>query len=132
MRGALADVILFVHFALASFIVLGLCLTWMGLARSWQWVRNFWFRLAHLSAIVYVAIEALAGVVCPLTVWEDALRGSAGEQPSFVARWVRRLLFYDLPEWVFTLAYVGVATATAITWWLAPPRWRRRNTPDRR
>ena len=122
MRSYLADVILVVHFAIACFIVLGLCLTWLGAALSWQWVRNFWFRLLHLSAIGYVAVEALAGVVCPLTLWEDALRGSIGEQPGFVARWVRRLLFYELPEWVFTTAYVAAAAATAVTWWLAPPR----------
>ena len=126
MRAHLADVILFVHFGIASFIVLGLGLTWIGIALSWRWVRNFWFRLLHLSAIVYVALEALAGIVCPLTLWEDALRGSIGEHPSFVARWIRRLLFYELPEWVFTLAYVATAAATAITWWHAPPR-RRRN-----
>jgi len=122
MRGYLADAILIVHFGIACFIVLGLCLTWLGIALSWRWVRNFWFRLIHLTAIVYVAVEALAGVVCPLTLWEDTLRDSLGAQPSFVARWVRRLLFYELPEWVFTIAYVGVAAATAITWWLAPPR----------
>ena len=122
MRAHLADVILFVHFGIATFIVLGLCLTWLGIALAWHWVRNFWFRLLHFSAIVYVAVEAMAGVVCPLTLWEDALRGSVGAQPSFVARWVRRLLFYDLPEWTFTIAYVAVAVATAVTWWLAPPR----------
>ena len=122
MRSFLADVILFVHFGIATFIVLGLALTWLGVALAWHWVRNFWFRLAHLSAIGYVAIEALAGIVCPLTLWEDALRQSVGEQPSFVARWVRRLLFYELPEWVFACAYVVIALATAVTWWLAPPR----------
>lgn len=122
MRTLLADVILFVHFGIASFIVLGLALTWIGIAAAWRWVRNFWFRLAHLCAIACVAAEALVGVMCPLTLWEDALRQSVGEQPSFVARWVRRLLFYELPEWVFTLAYVAAALATAATWWLAPPR----------
>ena len=122
MRGFLADLVLFVHFGIAAFIVLGLCLTWIGIARSWAWVRKFWFRLIHLGAIVYIAIEALAGVVCPLTLWEDALRHAVAEQPSFVARWVRRLLFYDLPEWVFTIAYVAIALATTVTWWLAPPR----------
>ena len=122
MRLFVADIILFVHFAIACYIVVGLGLTWLGIALGWSWVRNFWFRLTHLSAIVYVALEAIAGIACPLTVWEDALRQSLGTQPSFIARWVRRLLFYELPEWVFTIAYVAVAVATAVTWWLAPPR----------
>ena len=122
MRHWVADIILFVHFGIACYIVAGLVLTWLGIALHWSWVRNFWFRLTHLSAIAFVALEALAGIACPLTVWEDALRQSLGAQPSFVARWVRRLLFYELPEWVFTTAYVASAVATAVTWWLAPPR----------
>ncbi len=125
MRAYLADIILFIHFGLACFIVFGLGLIWLGAGLAWHWVRNFWFRLSHLSAIVLVAMESAAGIVCPLTLWEDALRQSVGEQPSFVARWIQRLLFYELPEWVFTTAYIASALATAIAWLLAPPRRRR-------
>jgi hypothetical protein len=125
MRSLLADVVLVVHFAIACFVVLGLCLTWLGIARAWHWVRNFWFRLAHLSAIGCVALEGLLGIVCPLTRWEDALRRTSDVQPSFVARWVSRLLYYELPEYLFTVAYVAWAAAALVTWWLAPPRSRR-------
>lgn len=122
MRHLAADLILFLHFGIACYILFGLVLTWIGIALVWSWVRNFWFRLTHLAAIAFVALEALAGIMCPLTAWEDALRQSIGHQPSFIARWVRRLLFYELPEWFFTTAYVAMAIATAFTWWLAPPR----------
>jgi hypothetical protein len=125
MRTYLADLVLLLHFGLACFIVLGLGLIWLGAGLAWQWVHNFWFRLSHLSAIVYVAMEAIVGIVCPLTRWEDALRQNTGERPSFVARWIQRLLYYDLPEWVFTAVYIAAALATAITWFLAPPRHRR-------
>lgn len=121
MRTLLADAVLAVHFALAAFIVLGLFLIWIGAFTHWAWVRNFWFRLAHLAAIVVVALEALLGIACPLTVWEDALRQVSG-QPSFIARWLRRVLFYDLPSWVFTTAYVGCALATLAAWCVVPPR----------
>jgi hypothetical protein len=97
IRAILADVILVAHFALAAFISLGLVLIWLGIASSWQWIRQRGFRLLHLSAIVFVALEAAAGVVCTLTVWEDALRQSSGEQPGFIARWVQRLLYYEFP-----------------------------------
>ncbi len=127
MRHYVADSILFVHFGIACYIVCGLGAIWLGIALGWSWVRNFWFRLTHLGAIGCVALEALAGIACPLTVWEDALRRSVGEQPGFIARWVRRLLFYDWPEWVFTVAYVATAVATLVTWWLAPPRRARRS-----
>lgn len=120
----LADAILLLHFAIVLYITLGLPAIWLGAACGWQWVRRFWFRLTHLAAIVFVALEALYGVWCPLTVWEDALRGSTNEL-SFVARWVHRLMFYQLPEWVFTIAYVSFAAVVGLTWVLVPPRLKR-------
>jgi polyferredoxin len=87
-------------------------------------VRNPWFRYLHLGAIGFVALEALAGTMCPLTVWEDALRGGARPE-SFVGRWVQRLLYYRAPEWAFTAAYVAWAAATLVTLRLVPPRRRR-------
>jgi polyferredoxin len=116
----LADLILLVHFAFVSFVVGGLAAIWIGAAAGWGWVRNFWFRIAHLGAIAYVAGEALLGVLCPLTVWEDALRGRH-EEKSFVARWIHRVMYYDFPEWVFTAAYVLFALVVAASWWFVRP-----------
>jgi Protein of Unknown function (DUF2784) len=116
----LADLVLLMHFAFVLFIVGGLALIWIGAAAGWQWIRNFWFRAAHLAAIAFVAGEALVGVWCPLTVWEDALRGVHGEK-GFVARWIHRLMFYDLPEWVFTAAYVLFALVVVASWRFVRP-----------
>jgi Protein of Unknown function (DUF2784) len=118
-----ADALLVFHFAIVVFIVGGLILTWIGGALDWAWVRNPWFRYAHLGAIVFVALEALIGVMCPLTLWEDALRGGA-RPDSFIGRWVQRLLYYRAPEWVFTTLYVAWAAATLVTLRLVPPRAR--------
>ena len=118
----LADAILLVHFAFVLFVVGGFALILAGGALGWTWVRNRVFRFAHLAAIAFVALESLAGVACPLTVWENALRRAGTERPSFVGRWVSRLLYYDLPEWVFTVAYVLFAIAVAVTFRLVPPR----------
>jgi hypothetical protein len=117
----LADLILLVHFALAVFIVLGLPLVWMGAWLGWNWVRGRALRYAHAIAILVVAAEALAGSVCPLTRLEDALRASADGR-SFIGRWFARLLYYDFPEWAFTLAYVLYAAATLATLRLVAPR----------
>ncbi len=117
----LADIILVVHFLFVLFVVGGLAVTWLGAALGWGWVRNLWFRLSHLAAILFVVAESLAGVWCPLTVWEDALRGTR-EDMSFVARWIHRVLFYSFPEWVFTVLYVAFAAAVVLTLWLVPPR----------
>ena len=116
-----ADALLVAHFLIAAFIVAGLVLVWVGAALGWKWTRNPWFRYLHLGAIAFVAAEALAGVACPLTVWEDLLRGGVRAE-SFVGRWVQRLLYYQAPEWVFTVAYVLWTTATLLTLWLVPPR----------
>ncbi len=121
MRLLLADIVLVVHFGLALFITAGLANIWLGRALGWAWIRNLRFRLAHIAAISIVALEGLLGITCPLTLWEDALRGSASDT-SFVGRWIGRLLYYDLPEWVFAWAYVCMAIATALTWRFVPPR----------
>lgn len=123
MNSILADIVLVVHFAFVLFVVGGLLAVWVGAAAGWPWVRNFAFRAAHLAAIAFVAGESLVGMWCPLTVWEARLRGGdAGK--SFIAEWVHRLLFYDLPEWVFTTAYVLFTLAVAATWWWIRPRKR--------
>ena len=120
MNSFLADAVLVVHFLFVAFVVGGLGLIWIGAAAGWNWVRNFRFRVAHLAAIGFVALEALAGIWCPLTVWEAALRGAHAEK-SFVAQWVHRILFYDLPEWMFTVLHVGFALLVAATWVLVRP-----------
>ena len=116
-----ADALLVLHFAIAAFILAGLILVWVGAAAGWAWIRNPWFRYAHLGAIVFVAGEAVLGFACPLTIWEDLLRGGVRPE-SFIGRWVYRLLYYRAPEWVFTTAYAAWAAATVITLVFVPPR----------
>ena len=118
----IADAILIVHALFVLFVVGGLVLILVG-ARRWGWVRNRMFRILHLAAIAFVTTEALLGVTCPLTVWEDALRG-VGTERSFIGRWVARLLYYDFPEWAFATAYCVFTLAVVCAWWIVPPRAR--------
>ena len=121
-----ADLVLVAHFGYVAFVVLGLLLVWVGYFRRWGFVRNFWFRLAHLLAIAYVAAEALLGIVCPLTVWEDKLRllaGGGGQyQGSFVEHWLHRVMFFQAEAWVFTVAYLGFFLAVLASFWVVRPR----------
>jgi hypothetical protein len=119
----LADSLLVVHFLVAGFIVLGLILVWVGAAAGWSWIRNPWFRTLHLAAILFVAAQALLDYACPLTLWEDWLRGGVRPE-TFVGRWVQRLLYYEAPAWAFTAAYAAWAAATLLTLRLVPPRRR--------
>lgn len=123
MSDLLADLILVVHFPFVLFVVGGLAAIWLGAWRGWGFARNVWFRLAHLAAILFVAGQALAGAICPLTLWEDALRGRDTER-GFIARWIQAVLFYDWPGWVFTTLYVGFALLVVATFVRLPPRFR--------
>jgi len=118
----LADAVLIVHFLFVLFVVGGLLAIWAGAALGWVWVRNLRFRVAHLAAILFVMAESLVGIACPLTVWEDFLRQTGSGGASFMQRWVGRLIFYNLPEWVFTLAYVLFALVVLATFRLVRPR----------
>ena len=57
-----ADLVLLLHFAIVAFVVGGLACTLIGNLRSWHWVNGLWFRLTHLGAVLYVAVN-------PLTMW---------------------------------------------------------------
>jgi Protein of Unknown function (DUF2784) len=127
MAGWLADAILVLHVVFVLFVVGGFGLILAG-ARRWHWVRNRVFRTLHLAAIGFVAAEALLGFTCPLTRWEDWLRAAGPQERSFVGRWLARLLYYDLPEWMFVFAYCAFACAVFWAWRAIPPRSARHKT----
>ena|SRR5581483_3911448 len=126
--GFLADILVAVHVAYVSFVVLGQAAILIGWALKWGWVRNLWFRLGHLLAISIVALEALCRIDCPLTVWESDLRQLAGQEfsgDSFMARLLHRLIFYQTDPWVLDAAHIGFAALVLATLLLIPPRWRK-------
>ncbi|TVP90427.1 MAG: DUF2784 domain-containing protein [Pseudomonadaceae bacterium] len=120
----LADFILVVHVLFVLFVVCGLLAIYLGYALNWQWVRNRYFRLAHLAAIAIVVLQAWLGVICPLTTWEMALRDAAGEATyagSFIQHWLQQLLYYSAPDWVFVLLYTVFGSLVLASWWLVRP-----------
>jgi len=77
----------------------------------------------HLGSMGIVALGSLLGMICPLTVLEDALRQAGPPQSGFIQRWVSRLLYYDFPPSVFTTAYVLFALVVLITFiYIEPDR----------
>jgi Protein of Unknown function (DUF2784) len=116
----LADAIVVVHLSIVLFVVTMVPLVYLGAARHWVWVRSWRLRLLHVVAIAVIAAESLFGIVCPLTLWEDRLRGQQ-VSTGFIERWIDRILFYDAPTWVFTVAYVAFAALVAVTWVAVPP-----------
>ena len=120
-----ADIILFTHALFVGFVVFGLLLIFTGKLFSWSWVRNPWFRLTHLIAIVVVVFQSWLGVICPLTTWEMSLRERAGDAVyagTFISRWLETILYYHASEWVFIICYTVFGSLVLGTWFWVRPR----------
>ena len=120
----MADTVLMLHALFVVFVVLGLLLIMTGAWRGWVWVRNPWFRAAHLGAIGVVVLQSWLGVLCPLTGLEDSLRARAGQPGyagSFIAYWLHRLLFYQAPDWAFIALYSLFGALVALMWIICRP-----------
>lgn len=129
----LADGVLITHFAFIAFVGGGLLLILCGGLRGWKWIRNPWFRAAHLAAIAVVVIQAWFGIICPLTTLEMHLRDQAGDafyNGTFVAHWLRRLVFFDAPLWGFAVGYSLFGLAVIGSWWKFRPAPFRKNAPE--
>jgi hypothetical protein len=82
----LADLVLVLHLAFVLFVALG------GLLVL-RWRRAAW---VHLPAAAWGAVVMFTGWICPLTPFENELRGWGGEagyQGGFVEHYVVSLLY---------------------------------------
>jgi len=120
----LADIVLIVHLLWVLGVLLPIPLMLIGALRGWRWIRSYRLRIAHLLMISIVVAESLLGLICPLTLWEQALRSTSQQSASsrpFVEYWISRILFYDFPGWVFTSAYVAIGLfILALFRWIPP------------
>ena len=120
----LADALLALHVGIVLFVVGLLPLVIVGGLRGWRWVRHRGLRLTHLGLMLFIAAQSWLGQLCPLTVWEQGLRRMAGQaayRESFIEHWLSRLLYWDLPWWVFVAAYTAFAALVAGAWWGVRP-----------
>ncbi|MFD0740219.1 DUF2784 domain-containing protein [Lysobacter koreensis] len=121
----LADAILLLHVGIVVFVLLGALAIPLGAWRQWRWVRGFRWRLTHVLLMAGIALQAWLGALCPLTVWEQALRERAGQASygdSFIAHWLARLIFFEAPWSLFVAAYTGFALLVIAAWFAVPPR----------
>lgn len=122
----LADILVGFHFLYVMFVIIGQVLILLGGILRWSWVRNIAFRIVHILSIGIVAAQALANVMCPLTIWEYQLREKAGQTAnwdiSFVGRLFRLIIFFDFPSWFFTILHVGFFSIVLISLVFIPPR----------
>jgi hypothetical protein len=102
-----AAAILAVHVAVIAFNVAGLLVIPVGAALRWRFIRIAWLRLLHLALLAIVAGQALAGRACILTILQDDASGQAASEPLIMS-WVDRLVYWNLPFWVFTVIYSAI------------------------
>jgi hypothetical protein len=128
MYGYLADAMVCAHVAYVAYVILGQLAIIVAAPMKWQWARNPWFRFTHLTAIAIVVYEAIRGLRCPLTVWEEQLRALAGQSfdssQTFLGRLMHDLLFIDgMPEVFFTTLYIATGVVVVQGLVMYPPRW---------
>jgi uncharacterized protein DUF2784 len=118
---ALALAVLAVHVAVIAFNLFGLVAVPLGAWRGWRFVRIYWWRALHLALLGVVALQALFGRACFLTLWQAALEGQGGAPQPLLARWAEAVIFWNLPIWVFAALYVAVWLYALALWRLVPP-----------
>ena len=126
----LADVVLALHFAFVSFVVVSLGLIILGGCLSWPWISNSWFRATHLISVAIVVAQSWFGIVCPLTTLEMWLRYQGSEsvyEGGFIQYWLQRLLYYDAPAWIFVVAYSSFGLLVALALVKYPPNFMHRS-----
>jgi hypothetical protein len=125
LLSALTSAVLFLHFAVVLFNVLGLIVIPLGGWRGWPFVQIFWLRALHLVSLALVTLQALAGRACFLTLWQNdlaSLSGGNGNEPPLIERIVTRAIFWPLPFWAFAVLYAAAFVGTLALWRLVPPR----------
>jgi hypothetical protein len=124
MLRPLADVVLVLHVGFAAFVIGGLLVVPLGTWLNWRWVGSRRLRLAHLLCTATVAVEALIGMICPLTWLEHALlvaSGTVGYERSFIGQLLYWILYYDAPAWAFTVTYTFIALLAVVFYFYLPP-----------
>ena len=126
LYAVLARLVLAAHVAIILFNVVGLVVIPLGAWRGWSFVRIFWWRALHLALLCVVALQALFGRACFLTLWQAALEQDAGAPASrepLIARWVESAIFWNLPIGFFAALYVAVLVYALALWrWVPPAR----------
>lgn len=118
-----ADAVLILHMSFILFVMLG------GLLVAWK----RYLLILHLPAVAWGVFVELTGRLCPLTHWENHLRGlagGAGYETSFVEQYLLPVIY---PSWLsvpvqYLLAAVVVLVNLLIYGWVLW-RWRRNLAP---
>ena len=121
-----ADIVLAIHFCVVLFIVSGLILIPIGYWLSWDWINLRKYRITHLGMMIFITLETLCGLTCPLTSFENYLRG-IDQSKSFLGYWLGKIIYWELPSLFFIVLYCMVLGLIILMWRLFPPLNIKRN-----
>ena len=124
----LADIIVVIHLAYACFVLFGFIGIVIGVWRRWSLIENSPFRITHLICTAFVPLETLLRMTCPLTTLENYFlkaSGTSGYERSFIGNLASKILFYDAPEWIFTVIYLALAIMVIFYFFRFPPKQRK-------
>ena len=116
----IADIVLLLHFSIVIFITFGFFLIPIGYKSNWLWVKNFKLRICHFGMMVFITLETLLGITCPLTSIENNLRG-INKSTSFISYWINQIIYWNLPSQFFIILYCAVLIWTFLLWKFFPP-----------
>ena len=115
MTSHFADILMLLHFLWVTFMVVGLPLGLLLKSPTLRWI--------HFFGMTVTASIAVAGIFCPLTIWEEQLRRVADPsfsfEGSFLARHLGPILYPDMsPKIIMGLSVMwGALTVAAMVIW---------------
>ena len=116
----IANIVLIFHFCVVIFITFGFFLIPIGYKFGWVWVKNLKLRIFHCGMMIFVTLETLLGITCPLTSIENNLRGIY-ESTSFISYWINQIIYWNFPTQFFIILYCMFLGWTFLMWKIFPP-----------
>lgn len=125
MYNKLADALVALHFLWILFMLAGFFLTLYGIFFKKNILNWFWFRTIHLVGIIYVGTLSIIGQLCPLTIWENALRSKVNPgkiySGSFIIHYAEQLVYPDVDPVLLQIATVSLGAFTLLAYLVSPP-----------
>lgn len=112
MRLALAEAVLAVHFLWIVWLIAGLPVgLWLG------WPR---LRILHAASMAATLGMQVAGLLCPLTIIEEWLRGGPVYGGAWLMNWLGRLVYLPVPPSLVMAATALWVAATFASFVMVP------------
>ena len=118
----LADIVLIIHFILIAFMLAGILITPLAYKFNLTIFKNFRLRALHLTLMVFITLEVLVGIQCPLTFIERIFRGLKQEHHSFLGEWISQLIYWNVPGEAFLAVYSACLIWVCTMWKIFPPK----------